>query len=168
MFCSHWVYLYVSNDSQNKQALFSYAAFTNWSFHWWCLMFSLRKTHVSRLQIFLMFIIVFWDILPCKMTVDRRFRVTHPWWWRQYAPLKRRSTIILHGITSQKTTPNIILAAVRTWNLTNIFVCTNNAWLPEKVFIRFFIIGNNNFNSWLMQSGCNYCSRVPWPLLNRL
>jgi hypothetical protein len=28
---------------------------------------------------------------------------TNPWWWRQYAPLKRRSTIILHGSTSQKT-----------------------------------------------------------------
>jgi hypothetical protein len=27
----------------------------------------------------------------------------HPWWWRQYAPLKRRPTIILHGSTSQKT-----------------------------------------------------------------
>jgi hypothetical protein len=23
---------------------------------------------------------------------------THPWWWRQYAPLKRRSTVILHLI----------------------------------------------------------------------
>jgi hypothetical protein len=44
--------------------------------------------------------------------------LTHPWWWRQYAPLKRRSTIILHGRISQKTTLNIILAAVRTWNLT--------------------------------------------------
>jgi hypothetical protein len=42
----------------------------------------------------------------------------HPWWWRQYAPLKRRSTIIFHGSTSQNTTLNIILAAVRTWNLT--------------------------------------------------
>jgi hypothetical protein len=31
-----------------------------------------------------------------------------------YAPLKRRSTIILHGSISQKTTLNIILAAVRT------------------------------------------------------
>jgi hypothetical protein len=30
------------------------------------------------------------------------------WWWRQYAPLKRRSTIILHGSTSQKTILNII------------------------------------------------------------
>jgi hypothetical protein len=29
-------------------------------------------------------------------------RLTHPWWWRQYVPLKRRSTIILHGSTSQK------------------------------------------------------------------
>jgi hypothetical protein len=31
---------------------------------------------------------------------------THPWWWRQYAPLKRRSTIILHGSTTQKTALN--------------------------------------------------------------
>jgi hypothetical protein len=45
--------------------------------------------------------------------------VLGPWWWRQYATLKRRSTIILHGSTTQKTTLNIILAAVRTWNLTN-------------------------------------------------
>jgi hypothetical protein len=38
--------------------------------------------------------------------------------WRQYAPLKRRSTSTwLHGATSQKTL-NFILAAVRTWNLT--------------------------------------------------
>jgi hypothetical protein len=26
-----------------------------------------------------------------------------PWWWGQHVPLKRRSTIILHGSTSQKT-----------------------------------------------------------------
>jgi hypothetical protein len=32
-----------------------------------------------------------------------------PWWWRQYIPLKRRSTIILHGSTTQKTALNIIL-----------------------------------------------------------
>jgi hypothetical protein len=44
----------------------------------------------------------------------------HPWWWRQYAPLKRRSTIILHGSTTQKTALNITLAAVRTWNLTQL------------------------------------------------
>jgi hypothetical protein len=29
------------------------------------------------------------------------YNFTHPWWWRQYAPLKRRSTIILHGSTTQ-------------------------------------------------------------------
>jgi hypothetical protein len=42
--------------------------------------------------------------------------------WRQYAPLKRRSTIILHGSTSQKTILNIILAAVRSWNLSIVSV----------------------------------------------
>jgi hypothetical protein len=62
--------------------------------------------------------IVFWDVLPCKIIVDRLFRgtcclhhqgwVTHPWWWRQHASLKRRSTIILHGSTSQKTITNLI------------------------------------------------------------
>jgi hypothetical protein len=26
-----------------------------------------------------------------------------PWWWRQHVPLKRRTIIILHGSTSQKT-----------------------------------------------------------------
>jgi hypothetical protein len=70
-----------------------------------------------------MFRIVFWDVLPCKIIVDRRFRGAyclhhHPWWWRKYVPLKRRSTIILDVSTSQKTILNIILAAVRTWNLT--------------------------------------------------
>jgi hypothetical protein len=34
----------------------------------------------------------------------------HPWWWRQYAPLKRRSTITLHDSISQKITLNIIFA----------------------------------------------------------
>jgi len=50
----------------------------------------------------MMFRVVFWVILPCKMIFDRRFR------WRQYAPLKRRSTIILYGSITQKTTLNII------------------------------------------------------------
>jgi hypothetical protein len=36
----------------------------------------------------------------------------NPWWWRQYAPLKRRSTIILHGSTTQKTALNINLNLV--------------------------------------------------------
>jgi hypothetical protein len=47
-------------------------------------------------------------------------------WWRQYAPLKHRLTIILHGSITQKTALNIILAAVRTWNLTKwINICSN-------------------------------------------
>jgi hypothetical protein len=37
------------------------------------------------------------------------------------APLKRRSTIILHGSITQKTALNIILAAVRTLNLTQLY-----------------------------------------------
>jgi hypothetical protein len=51
--------------------------------------------HFVRFQVLtaasMMFRVVFWD----------------EWWWRQYAPLKRRSTIILHGSISQKTTLNI-------------------------------------------------------------
>jgi hypothetical protein len=55
---------------------------------------------------------VFWDVAPCsQVDVDRRFRGTYclyhhssPWWWRQYAYLKRRSTSTsLHGATFQKT-----------------------------------------------------------------
>jgi hypothetical protein len=97
------------------------------------LCFYLRKLPFYELLATLMLRIVFWDVLSCKMIVDRRFRgvyclhhkgwgithpwwFPHPWWWRQYAPLKRRSTIILHDSTSQKTILNIILAAVR--NLT--------------------------------------------------
>jgi hypothetical protein len=49
----------------------------------------------------MMFRVVFWDILPCKMIVDRRFRVAY------CLHMKRRSTIILHGNISQKTTLNI-------------------------------------------------------------
>jgi hypothetical protein len=57
----------------------------------------------------------------CQQQNEEMFRIVfwdHPWWWRQYAPLKRWSTVILHGSTSQKTILNIILAAMRTWNLT--------------------------------------------------
>jgi hypothetical protein len=83
-------------------------------------------TSSKQITLFL-FRIVFWDVLPCKIIVDRRFKGTyclqhHPWWWRQYVPLKRRSTIILQGRTSQKTILNFILAAVRTWNLTSLFL----------------------------------------------
>jgi hypothetical protein len=72
-----------------------------------------RKTQEREMK----FRIVFWDVLPCKIIVDRRFRGTcclH----HTIVPLKRRSTIILHGSTYQKTILNFILTAVRTWNLT--------------------------------------------------
>jgi hypothetical protein len=56
---------------------------------------------------------VFWDVMPCKIIVYRRFRCTfclhhqgNEWWWRQHVPLKRRTTIILHGSTSHKTDLN--------------------------------------------------------------
>jgi hypothetical protein len=58
------------------------------------------------------FRIVFWDVLPCKIIVVLHFRGTcclqqqHLWGWRQYVPLNRRTTIILHGSTSQKTILN--------------------------------------------------------------
>jgi hypothetical protein len=45
----------------------------------------------------------FWDIAPCSLIQeDRRSRLPpSPWWWRQYAPLKHRSTSIrLYGATS--------------------------------------------------------------------
>jgi hypothetical protein len=51
-----------------------------------------------------MFRAVFWVILPCKMIVDRRFRGAY--------------CLHHHGSITQKTALNIILAAVRTWNLT--------------------------------------------------
>jgi hypothetical protein len=50
------------------------------------------------------FRVVFWVILPCKMIVDRRFRGAY----------------CLHHQGWVKTTLNIILAAVRTWNLTRL------------------------------------------------
>jgi hypothetical protein len=58
--------------------------------------------------------VVFRDILPCKMIVDRRFRGAYCHHHPGGTPLNRRSTIILHGSISQKTTLNIILAAMRT------------------------------------------------------
>jgi hypothetical protein len=36
---------------------------------------------------------VFWDVLPSKIIVD-----THPWWWRQHVPLKRRWTAYIDPV----------------------------------------------------------------------
>jgi hypothetical protein len=72
----------------------------------------------------------FWDVAPCSLfEVDQRFRGAYcppssdvsPWWWRQYASLKRRSALTrLHRTISQKAVI-FILAASRTWNLMWIF-----------------------------------------------
>jgi hypothetical protein len=96
--------------------------------------FILPSTHINtrshnpyilpRKHQLLMFSIVFWDVLPCKMIVNRRFRGAYSL-DHQSAHLKRRLTIILHSSTSQKTILNIILAAVRTWNLTSVTYLSN-------------------------------------------
>jgi hypothetical protein len=53
-----------------------------------------------------------WNIVPCiVVTLDRCFSGSYClyhqgdewlWWWRQYAPLKRRSTPRLHGAISRR------------------------------------------------------------------
>jgi hypothetical protein len=67
------------------------------------------NTSGSEIQVLtvasMMFRIVFWDVLPCKMIVDRRFRGAYCL-QQGLSDLKRRSTIILHGSTSQKTILN--------------------------------------------------------------
>jgi hypothetical protein len=70
-------------------------------------------------------------------------RFTHPWWWRQHAPLKHRSTIILHGSISQKTTLIIVLAAVRTWNLTKYLHAS--FWYRTRILVVF----RDNFSSFI-------------------
>jgi hypothetical protein len=47
--------------------------------------------------------LVRFQVLTAASMMFRAVFCIHPWWWRQYAPLKRRSTIILHGSTTQKT-----------------------------------------------------------------
>jgi hypothetical protein len=59
-----------------------------------------------------MFRAVFWVVLPCKLIVDRRFSIT------------------------QKTALNIILAAVRTWNLTHSFMLHMvHVWMREQLLV---------------------------------
>jgi hypothetical protein len=70
-----------------------------------------------------------------KATTEIMFRAV--FWVVQYAPLKRRSTIILHGSTTQKTALNIILAAVRTWNLTTE-ILTNGK--TTELHVRFQVL----------------------------
>jgi hypothetical protein len=60
----------------------------------WDFKFSLRRVWCSELS----------SGIYCRvkwLSTDVSEVRTHPWWWRQYAPLKRRLTIILHGSISQ-------------------------------------------------------------------
>jgi hypothetical protein len=61
---------------------------------------------------------VFWD-LTLTSFLARRF--LSPWWWRRYIPPKRRFLQEPHNVTSQKT-PFFIVTAVKTSNLTYLFV----------------------------------------------
>jgi hypothetical protein len=68
---------------------------------------------------------VFWDALPCKMIVDRRFRGAYC--------LHHQA---VHGSTSHKTILNIILAAVRTWNLTeDIWFYYSTLWWNSTGYV---------------------------------
>jgi hypothetical protein len=65
-------------------------------------------------------------VYSLKSTSGNPMYTDASWWWRQYAPLKGRSTTMrLHDAISQKT-PIFILDAVRTWSLT-----CNIAWLSK-------------------------------------
>jgi hypothetical protein len=62
-------------------------------------------------------------VLPCPTSADTLTDFSHmayslPWWWRQYAPLKYRSTSMrLHGAMSQMAVI-FVLTTMRIWNLT--------------------------------------------------
>jgi hypothetical protein len=59
--------------------------------------------------------IALWDAASCSLMNSS------PWWWRQYALLKRRPTTTrLHGTISHKAI-FFIIAAVRIWNLTSCY-----------------------------------------------
>jgi hypothetical protein len=64
-----------------------------------------------------MFRAVFWDILPCKMIVVRRFRGAYCLHHQG-----RRSTIILHGSISQKTTLNINVKVVGCCSAAGVYI----------------------------------------------
>jgi hypothetical protein len=63
---------------------------------------------------------------------------THPWWWRQYAPLKRRSTFILHGSISQKTTLNIIQVHTICAFKNNRYSALSSCTVHKKNYFNFF------------------------------
>jgi hypothetical protein len=69
----------------------------------WDFKFSWRRVQSSELS-FGMYCHVKW--LSTYVSEVRAASIIRDEWWRQHVPLKRRSTIILHGSTSQKTILN--------------------------------------------------------------
>jgi hypothetical protein len=60
------------------------------------------------------------QLVPISQTNTSRTVYSLPWWWRQQVPLEYwKTSTRLHGTSTQKTV-TIILAAMRTWNLTYI------------------------------------------------
>jgi hypothetical protein len=131
----------------------------------------LNNIAIVRFQVLtaasMMFRIVFLDILPCKMIVNRRFRgaycLHHQGWvrWRQYAPLKRRSTIILHGSISQKTTLNNTECDIETTDCEapNRMICywsythakSFNIFLPPASHNKTMFPSNKDELTWFIQ-----------------
>jgi hypothetical protein len=73
------------------------------------------------------FTIVFWDVLPSKIIVDRRFRGTcclHPWWWMPVHPRRQFWTSIsnlIYNIFWECHEPSIYLilqAMCSLWRMT--------------------------------------------------
>jgi hypothetical protein len=75
----------------------------------------------------------FWHITPCSLVEADSLH----WWWRQYAPLKRRSTSTrVHGAISQRVVI-FIVAAVRTCNLTRF----SNVWTrKQNQFVKAYFV----------------------------
>jgi hypothetical protein len=99
------------------------------------------------------------DILVFKIVKNRKAGLLGcPWWWRQLAPLKRRSIRTrLHGATSQKTAI-FILAALRISNINKFRIYVRlkmeyiliffNFWkgclVTATLFMSFMVLGRVN------------------------
>jgi hypothetical protein len=102
-----------------------YHSFRNYGTFLWDFKFSRRRVWCSELS----------SGLYCRV----KWLSTDDRWWRQYAPLKRRSTIILHCSTTQKTALNMVLSY--SWHTkARFFVCCSvkHSWvfLEAYLFIR--------------------------------
>jgi hypothetical protein len=88
-----------------------------------------------------------WDIVPCSLRVDWRFRGLYclhrqgdeyllPWWWRQYALLNHQSTPRLHSSVYQKAII-FVLATMRTWNVTwSTMILFSSVYFRKYLFLR--------------------------------